>query len=219
MRVAHMDDDIGLGDLFQRRAERGDEMGRQVGDEADRVRQDRLAARRQVEPAHRRVEGREQQVLGADRRAGQAVEQRRFAGIGVADQRDDRIRHAPARLAVQRAGALDVVELAAQPGDALADQPAVDFELAFARSAEKAETAALAFEMGPGPHQPRALVRQCRQLDLQPAFMGAGARAEDLEDQAGAVDDLGLPAPFEIALLHRASASRRRRPARSRFRR
>ena len=104
---------------------------------------------------------------------------------------------------MQRAGALDVVELAPQPGDALADQPPVDFELALAGPAEKAEAAALALEMRPRPHQPRALVGQRRQLDLQPALMGAGALAEDLQDQPGAVDDLGLPAPFEIALLHR----------------
>ena len=42
MRVAHMHDDVGLGDLFQRGAEGRDEMGRQVGDEAHRVGQDRL---------------------------------------------------------------------------------------------------------------------------------------------------------------------------------
>ncbi len=88
--------------------------------------------------------------------------------------------------------------------DALADQPAVDLELALARPAEKAEPAALAFEMRPRPHQPRALVRQCRQFDLQATLMGAGARAEDLENEPGSVDHLGLPAPLEVALLHRA---------------
>ncbi len=104
---------------------------------------------------------------------------------------------------MQGAGALDAVELALQPRDALADQPAVDFELALAGAAKKAEAAALAFEMGPRPHQPRALIGQRRQFDLQAALMGARALAEDFEDQAGAVDDLGLPASFEIALLHR----------------
>ena len=96
-----------------------------------------------------------------------------------------------------------VVELALQLADALADQPAVDFELALAGPAEEAEAAALALQMGPRPHQPRALIGERRQLDLQPAFMGAGARAEDFEDEAGAVDDLGLPLALEIALLHR----------------
>jgi hypothetical protein len=39
---------------------------------------------------------------------------------------------------------------------------------------------------------------------LQTTFVGARACAENLEDQAGSVDDLGLPFSFEIALLHRA---------------
>src|SRR5207253_5069565 len=129
----------------------------------------------------------------ADRGASQPIEQRRFAGIGVADQRHNRVRHPPTRLPMQGARALDVIELAPQMGDALADQAAVDFELALAGTAEKAEAAALAFEMGPRAHLPRALVRQCRQLHLQAALMGAGALAEDFEDQAGAIDDLGLP--------------------------
>jgi len=96
------------------------------------------------------------------------------------------------------------VEVALQPGNALTDQPPVDFELAFAWAAEKAKPAALAFQMGPGAHQTGSLIGQRRQFDLQSAFMGAGPRAENLEDEPRPVDDLRLPAPFEIALLHRA---------------
>ena len=33
--------------------------------------------------------------------------------------------------------------------------------------------------------------------------MGAGARTKNFEDEPGAVDDFGLPAPLQIALLHR----------------
>src|SRR5512146_1409153 len=88
-------------------------------------------------------------------------------------------------------------------GDAVGDEPAVDFELAFAGAAEKAEAAALPLEMGPGTHQPRALIGQRRELDLQASLMGAGARAENLQDEAGAVDDLAFPVALEIALLHR----------------
>src|SRR3981189_3040686 len=53
---------------------------------------------------------------------------------------------------MQGARARHVLELAPQLGDALADQAAVDFELAFAGPAEKTEAAALPLEMGPGTH-------------------------------------------------------------------
>jgi hypothetical protein len=56
--------------------------------------------------------------------------------------------------------------------------------------------------VGPRPHQAAALIIEGRQFDLQAALMRAGARAEDLQDQTGAVDDLGFQRLLEVTLLH-----------------
>src|SRR5215813_7484237 len=108
-----------------------------------------------------------------------------------------------ASLAMQSPRPSGGIELALQSGYALADDPPVHFELAFAWAAEKAETAALTLQMGPGAHETGSLISQRRQFDLQSALVGARPCAEYFQDQARPIDDLGSPTPLEIALLHR----------------
>ena len=104
---------------------------------------------------------------------------------------------------MQFAGALDLDKLGLDLGEPFLDHAPVGFELRFAGPAEKAEAAALAFEMGPRAHQPAFLIGQMRVFDLQRAFARARAPAENLQNKAGPVDDLGAPGLFQIALLHR----------------
>ena len=84
--------------------------------------------------------------------------------------------------------------------DAAGDAAAVGFQLGFAGTAG-ADAAAQPRHLHAVAGEARQQVVQLRQFHLQAAFAGAGARGEDIEDELGAVDDLGIEGLFQVALL------------------
>ena len=82
--VDHVQDQVGVDDLLERRSERLDQLVRQVAHEADGVGERVLAAAGRPRPADGRVERGEQRVLDEDAGVGDAVEQARLAGVRVA---------------------------------------------------------------------------------------------------------------------------------------
>jgi len=82
------------------------------------------------------------------------------------------------------------------------DDASVRLELALARST-RPDPAAGPRQVGPQPRQPRQLVLELRQFDLETAFVGLGVEREDVEDEPAAVDDLDVEQLLEGPLLGR----------------
>src|SRR5690606_36206876 len=140
--------------------------------------------------------------LGHHGRAGQAVEQRRLASIGVAYKRNDRKRHLTALGSVQVACTTNRFKLALDARDAVLQQTTVGFDLGFTRAAHEAATATLTFQVCPTANKTTALVFEMRKIDLKAAFLGACAAAKDLQDETRAIKHLGLQLALKIALLN-----------------
>src|SRR6185369_6979093 len=143
---------------------------RQVADEAYGVRKSQVAGSGQPQPAGSGVERGKKLVglVGLGVREG--VEERRLAGVGVADDRDRE--HVaphpgtPLHVSLFSQG----LQLGLENPYPLRDIAPVELDLLLARAAGGAEAAALALEVRPAAHQARRQVLQPRELDLQLAL-------------------------------------------------
>ena len=94
-RVHDVHDDVGVLQLLESRPERSHELMGQLPDEADRIGEDERA-RPLLDEASGRIE-RDEQLIGCrEACAREPVEQRRLAGVGIADERDHGNPGAPA---------------------------------------------------------------------------------------------------------------------------
>ena len=198
-RVHHVQQQIRAPHLFQGGAEAGDQVVRQLADEAHGVRHPRPAPLAQVHLAGEGVESGEEPVLDEDVvLAGEHAQHARLAGVGVPHERHREQRGAvgPQHLAVL----LPLLQLVPEQLDLAPDHPAVGLELGFAGAPEP-DAAADTGQVGPHPRQPRQQVGQLGQLHLQLGLVGAGPGGEDVEDQLGPVHDPALELLLEVGAL------------------
>ena len=208
--VDHVQDQVGVGDLLQRRAERLDELVRQVPDEPDGVAHRVDAAVAGLGASGGRVERREQGVLDEDTRVGEPVEQRGLAGVGVAGDRDARDLVAPTARPLGVARGPHVRQLPTQLGDAGVDAAAVGLDLGLTgttatdAAALRADApAGLARQVAAPAAETLLHVVELGQLDLRLALLALRVLGEDVEDQRGPVDDLDLDLVLEVPQLAR----------------
>ena len=169
--VDDVEQQVGLPGLLERGLERGDQRVRQVADEADRVREQHEPAAPEPPAPGPGVERGEELVLDEDARVGQGVHQRALAGVGVADQRDGRAPRRGRRTS-RSLRAWTFASFVLQVPDALADEPAVLFELLLAGAAD-ADAALVARQVGPHPLEPGQGVFELGQLDLEVGLVRA----------------------------------------------
>ena len=198
--VEHDDERVGVGGLFERGAEGGDEAVRQVSHEADGVAEHDLEPAAQVPRAGARHERGEDAVVGVGAPLRKRIEQRALAGVGVAHEADGEA--FGVALAHGAAFAfLHVRELAFELEPAALDQSAVDLELLLARAscAQAADAARAhdALEVVPHGAQARVGVFELGELDLELGLVAGGPTGEDVEDQLAAVEHLAFGHAFD----------------------
>ena len=128
------------------------------------------------------------------------VQQRRFADVGVADERNERGRIS--RCATGPPRTPHVFERIAERRDAVGDAAPVDLEFRFTGST-RSDTAAQPREFGTGADEVRLAVPQLREFDLQFSFATARTLGKDVQDDGGAVDDRQVDHRFERGALPR----------------
>ncbi len=175
--------------------------------EPDGVGQRVSAAIGGLRTSNRRVEGGEELVLDEYARAGQPVEQRGFAGVRVAGNRDRRHLAALALLPFHIACGRHVRDLSPQLRHPRADPTPIGFDLrlTWAAATDTHATSRLPTRLARQRLTPTAQSRQqvghLGQLDLRLALFATRVLREDIEDQRGAVDDFDLHYFFQLAQL------------------
>ena len=201
--IDDMDQQVGVADHVERGLERRHQLMGQLLDEADRVGRIHRFSSRQRQAAGRGVESREQAVLDQHVGAGDPVQQRRLAGVGVADERHRPVPGPTPGLGLSRPVCLDPAQVGLELVDPSQELAATHLELGLPGAAG-ADPAGLLGVAAREASQPRQPVAELSQFDLRPALGRAGILGEHVEDDRGAVERCAAQDLLQVELLRGA---------------
>ena len=151
--IDHVQQQIGLRGLVERRAKSFDQLVRKVAHKPDGIRQDDFATRAQNQLAGQGVECGKELIGGVGASPGQGIEQGGLAGVGIAHQRHLESRVAVAGFAPGLALAFAALQALSNLLDTVSEHAAIHLKLGFARPAPNADTATLTLKVTPGTDQ------------------------------------------------------------------
>ncbi len=187
-----MEQDVGVLQLLKRGLEGLDQMGGQLADEADGVREQHLLRLVELQAASRGVQRVEQAVVGLNIAAGEEVQERAFARVGVADDGHDGHGVALAAAALDAPDLAHLLQLLVQLLYFAPYMAAVGLKLRLAGAARAYGRAAaggcLTYQVRPHAGQAGKKVLVLRQLDLELALACARPLGEYVEYQSAAVE-------------------------------
>ena len=202
-RVDHVEQQVSETNRIERRAERLDELMRELRDETNGVGQEHCLSTGQGQLAGPRVQGLEEAVGSWHVGVGQLVEQRGLAGIGVADQRHLPTPPTATLCPLGRSVLVHLPQISLEPVHPPHQPPPIDLELGLTRSPRPDATRLLRQAMAASAQPGKAIAKQ-RELDLCPAFWAPCVLGEDVEDHRSAIDGGATEDLLEVPLLRRA---------------
>ena len=200
--VDNVNEQVGIANDVEGGLEGRDELMRQLADEPDRVGgEDRLTAGK-GEASRGGVERGEESILNMDIGTGKAVEQRRFAGVGVPDEGDRPVPGARALFRLCLTMRLDLAQVGFELVHPTNETATVDLELGLTR-APGTDTAALLGEGASARAKAREAVAQLGEFHLGLALLAAGVLGENVENDGGAIECRPAENLLEVVLLGR----------------
>ena len=201
--IDHVQHEICGEDFFQRGLEGFHQLSRQVAHEADGVGEDDLAAVGKLGSACGGIQRGEQGILNQHACARHRVDEGGLSSIGVAGNCDLRHGGTLTLRAFDLTGGLHRFEFFAQQRHLGTDAATVRLDLGFTRTTQ-AHTAVgtgtatcLARKIATPTTRVRVEVLQLRQGDLRLAFLGLRMLCKDVQNEHGAVNDLGVESTLE----------------------